>query len=202
MTFLGLPLETAAAVAEWALIVGGIVVAGLAGLVTHLNHRVKIVEKLATDRAIAAADARAAEANAEAAKARLETAEINERFAPRVIDPVVRSKLVEALKMAPDKGPIKLGVVPSDSEAYRYATQIADVLIESGWSSSRGLDNHIFAGNLITGITLVINAPDNAPGFLEPLLNAFRTSGLDVTIATSRHIRKGSFAFVVGHKDP
>ena len=73
MTFLGFPLERAAVVAEWALIFGGIVLALLVALVSHLNGRAKTAEALATNKAIASAvstaavaDARAAEANAKA----------------------------------------------------------------------------------------------------------------------------------------
>lgn len=88
MTFLGFPVETAALIAEWLLIGGGIAIAFLAGLVSHLNGRVKLIEALRTETAIADANDRAGtanqlagEANERAGTANKDAAAANERAA-------------------------------------------------------------------------------------------------------------------------
>jgi hypothetical protein len=67
MTFLGLPVETAAWWAEFALISGGIAVALLAALVSNLNGRVSMIEALRSDALIAEAGKNAATARKDAA---------------------------------------------------------------------------------------------------------------------------------------
>jgi hypothetical protein len=101
MSFLGIPLELAAALAEWLLIAVGVAVALLAGLVTHLNNRVKMAEALETSTALSVANARAAEADAKAADANLQAsradklaAESNERAAANELKAAELSKLL------------------------------------------------------------------------------------------------------------
>lgn len=224
MTFLGIDLSRAATIAEFSLVLAGVLVAVLTALVFHLNKRVTTADALArsafeTDakRAITMAEARAAEAyeNAghanertarleveaaaqreRAARAERELLELKKRLAPRTLSDAQAAALVSALAGRP-KGPVLIQHPSDDHEGSAFAHQIDDALKRAGWKSSVVLT---IGGVYGEGIEL--QQTETGPGIphVQALYEALTTAGLTVGTAHDAKVPVGSARLIVAHK--
>jgi hypothetical protein len=148
-------------------------------------------------RQAAAAEAAANEAKRRAAEAAREAAEAAERLKPRSLTPEQRRQFRD-LTLALPKSDVELQVPAGDQEAERFAVEIAQMLVESGWPV-RDTSRAVFAAPP-TGLILQIRDKDAQPAAAGILQKAFEKIGFTVPGGYNPTVAVGMTRLIIGKK--
>jgi hypothetical protein len=117
---------------------------------------------------------------------------------PRTIAPEQKRMVVELLKNCP-KGPVTVGASGSDTEAFLFMMQIADVLTESGFKVEKDLP--LVGGPIAVGVYYEVQNNNPAPDHAQAISAAFAKAGFQISeVRTNSGLPKGHFVIWVGSK--
>ena len=124
-------------------------------------------------------------------------AAIQERGKPRQISAAQRQKMIEVLTHSP-KGPTTVRALFLDEEGRAFASQIGEVLRDSGWHFEAVGGYKPEGGPLLVGVVIMCRTVQPCPPHATSLVTAFSSAGMIPSVGQNPNIPEGAADIVVG----
>jgi hypothetical protein len=122
------------------------------------------------------------------------------RSADRRLTGEQRAAIKAALKASP-KGRIAVISMTDSIESYKYASDFAEVLVESGWEVRLQPILRLSEGEPPTGLILVMENPQAVPDWVNPLFKAIEGAGVKIEAQTAPQlIDNAPISLVIAYK--
>ncbi len=168
-------LQRWASILRWV----GLSITGVGVAITFFSHFVadKLLVVQKGDKAKAQERLRITEQ--ELAETKAKTLSHGDILSYRTVTAEQRQAFIKATKELP-KGRLFVIAVQGDTEAYKYAEAINEMLFAAGYEPTKQLSTVGNFGGPTTGITAGIASEENKPAFSEPLILALQGAGFPV----------------------